>query len=52
MRDLVFFQNDVVNALLLKLVAHRQSGLAAADNSDADVRRNRKICHVSLPVYS
>jgi hypothetical protein len=35
MRDLVLLQDDVIDAALLELIAHRKAGLAATDHDDA-----------------
>src|SRR6202012_356001 len=51
MRDPVLFQDHVIDALRLELIAHGKAGLAAADHRNADVRRKR-TGHVVLPIYS
>jgi hypothetical protein len=37
MSDLVLLQNDMIDAALLEMIAHGQTGLAAADDDNAGV---------------
>ena len=37
--DPVLLENDVIDVVLAQMMAHRESGLAAADDGDADVGR-------------
>ena len=47
-----YFGRILVCSMLLELVAHGEPGLSAADDGDAHVRRDRRMGHVPLLVYS